>query len=374
MKCCVVGGWVRDLLLSKDGYPVHPNDRDWVVVGATPEEMTSQGFIPVGRDFPVFLHPDTHEEYALARTERKIAKGYHGFSFYTSPEITLEDDLLRRDLTINAMAIDEDGSLVDPHHGADDLKKRILRHVSAAFSEDPVRILRLARFQAKFPDFTIAAETMNLLKDMVSAGEADALTPERIHQELSKGLESTRPSKMMKVLYDCGFWQRIFPNAPVGSEAMSMIDLASERKLSLSARFAAFVFDMSSEQSCRFLKKIRASSQQMDSASTVRILREFIKNADFSNNAFNKLFYAVDAARRPERLSLAIEVLNELGLLTPFFKEDLEDLASCWRNIDSGAIAAKCTDKSMIKHAVIEARCTAISNHPTYKKYSTSQD
>lgn len=374
MKYCIVGGWVRDRLLSEDGYPVRPSDRDWVVVGATPEEMTKKGFIPVGRDFPVFLHPETHEEYALARTERKTAKGYHGFEFYTSPEISLEEDLLRRDLTINAMAIDEDGSIVDPYGGAADLKNRILRHVSDAFSEDPVRILRLARFQAKFPDFSTAPETMDLLKKMVDAGEADALTPERIHQEISKGLESARPSKMMEVLFKCGFWERIFPNAPVGKTALRLIDQSSRKNLPVSARFAALTFDMSSDQASEFLRRIRASSQQMESSAVIGILRRFLTKESFPLDELSRLFTEADVARRPERFLEALEFFDELEIPSPFSKKELTEMASSWRGIDAGAIAAKCSDKSRIKQAVLEARCAALSNHPAYKKYCAGQN
>ncbi|GHD71382.1 multifunctional CCA tRNA nucleotidyl transferase/2'3'-cyclic phosphodiesterase/2'nucleotidase/phosphatase [Vogesella fluminis] len=205
MKCYIVGGAVRDRLL---GLPVA--DRDWVVVGATPEMMQARGFRPVGKDFPVFLHPQTQEEYALARTERKSGRGYHGFVFHTSPEVTLEEDLIRRDLTINAIAEDEHGQLTDPYGGQADLQARLLRHVSPAFAEDPVRILRLARFAARF-DFAVAEETMQLMRDMVAVGEADALVAERVWQELAKGLMTARPSRMFTVLRDCGALARLLP-------------------------------------------------------------------------------------------------------------------------------------------------------------------
>ena len=194
----MVGGAVRDELL---GLPV--KDRDYVVVGATPEEMIALGYKPVGRDFPVFLHPQTHEEYALARTERKIARGYHGFEFHAAPGVTLEQDLARRDLTINAIAKDASGKLIDPHNGAADLKARVLRHVSPAFAEDPVRILRVARFAARF-GFTIADETLALMRRMVNAGEADALVAERVWQELARGLMEQKPSRMFEALRACG--------------------------------------------------------------------------------------------------------------------------------------------------------------------------
>ncbi len=209
MKLYVVGGAVRDRLL---GLPAA--DRDWVAVGATPEQMVALGYRPVGKDFPVFLHPDTHEEVALARTERKVGRGYHGFTVHAAPDVTLEDDLLRRDLTINAMAESEDGTLIDPHGGRADLAAGILRHVSPAFAEDPVRLLRLARLAARFPHFTVAPETEALLAQLVQAGEVDALVAERVWQELSRGLMAERPSRMLQVLARCGALARLLPGLP----------------------------------------------------------------------------------------------------------------------------------------------------------------
>src|SRR6476660_2054061 len=205
MKAYIVGGAVRDELL---GLPV--KDRDWVVVGATPEEMLAKGFKPVGKDFPVFLHPRTHEEYALARTERKSGRGYKGFTVHASPEVTLEEDLRRRDLTINAMAKAEDGTLIDPYGGKRDLEQHILRHVSEAFAEDPVRILRVARFAARF-GFDVAPETMALMKQMVASGEADYLVPERVWQEFAKGLMEAAPARMFAVLQECGLRPKLLP-------------------------------------------------------------------------------------------------------------------------------------------------------------------
>lgn len=202
----LVGGAVRDRLL---GLPV--KDRDWVVVGASPEALLKAGYQPVGKDFPVFLHPETHEEVALARTERKTAPGYHGFAFHAAPDVTLEQDLTRRDLTINAMAEDEAGRVIDPHGGQADLAAKVLRHVSPAFAEDPVRILRLARFAARFADFTVAPETLQLMRDMVEAGEVDALVPERVWQELSRGLMEAAPARMLTVLREAGALKRLLP-------------------------------------------------------------------------------------------------------------------------------------------------------------------
>jgi len=208
MKTYLVGGAVRDELL---GRPV--SERDWVVVGATPAQLLQQGFKAVGKDFPVFLHPETREEYALARTERKTAPGYHGFAVDARPEVTLEDDLRRRDLTINAMARDECGLLIDPHGGQQDLARRLLRHVSPAFAEDPVRILRLARFAARFAPlgFTVAGETRALMQQMVEAGEVEALVPERVFQELARALTEPEPAAFFRVLRTCGALARLFP-------------------------------------------------------------------------------------------------------------------------------------------------------------------
>jgi len=206
MKFYCVGGAIRDELL---GLPV--KDRDWVVVGGTPEALVERGFRPVGKDFPVFLHPQTREEYALARTERKAGRGYRGFTVHYAPDVSLQDDLRRRDLTINAIARDEQGSLIDPHGGLRDLNARVLRHVSDAFCEDPVRILRVARFAARFTEFTVAPQTAELMRRMVADGEVNHLVAERVWQELAKGLMEARPSRMFEVLRDCAALERILP-------------------------------------------------------------------------------------------------------------------------------------------------------------------
>lgn len=255
MKTYIVGGAVRDELL---GVPV--KDRDYVVVGATPEEMIAQGYTPVGKDFPVFLHPVTHAEYALARTERKTEPGYKGFVFHTDAGVTLEEDLIRRDLTINAMAKDESGTIVDLFNGQQDIEQRIFRHVSPAFAEDPVRILRIARFAARFPQFSVAAETNALMQTMVAAGEVDALVPERVWQELARGLMEVQPSRMFAVLRDCGALQRILPELDVlwgvpqpeqyhpeidtGVHVMMVIDYAAQTKADLPIRCAALLHDL----------------------------------------------------------------------------------------------------------------------------------
>ncbi len=255
MELYEVGGAVRDALL---GRPVQ--DRDWVAVGATPEQLIAAGYLPVGRDFPVFLHPQTREEVALARTERKTAPGYHGFVFHAAPEVTLEQDLARRDLTINAIARAADGRLIDPHGGRRDLDARVLRHVSPAFAEDPVRVLRLARFAARFTDFTVAPETEALMRAMVAAGEVDALVPERVWQELARGLMEARPSRMFEVLRGCGALARLLPEVDrlwgvpqsaehhpeidTGVHLMLVLDMSARLEAPLAVRYACLGHDL----------------------------------------------------------------------------------------------------------------------------------
>ncbi len=255
MQVYCVGGAVRDELL---GLPV--KDRDFVVVGSTVQDMLDAGYKPVGKDFPVFLHPKTHEEYALARTERKTSAGYKGFTVHAAPNVTLEEDLARRDFTVNAMARSPEGFLIDPHDGRFDINNKILRHVSSAFVEDPVRILRAARFLARLTDFTIAAETLTLMRQMVANGEVDALIPERVWQELSRGLMEAQPSRMFEVLRSCGALKIILPELDslwgvpqpaqhhpeidTGVHVMMVIDYAAKQNFSLPIRFAALVHDL----------------------------------------------------------------------------------------------------------------------------------
>ncbi len=257
MKVYLVGGAVRDSLLDR---PVH--ERDWVVVGATPEEMTARGFRPVGRDFPVFLHPETHEEYALARLERKVGPGYRGFVTEFSPQVTLEQDLLRRDLTINAMAQSEDGDLIDPYGGQDDVRRRVLRHVSPAFAEDPVRILRVARFLARYAPlgFRVAEETLAMMRSMVAAGEVDALVPERIWRELERSLGEPQPRAAIELLRACGALRSIMPELDAlfgipqrpewhpeidtGEHTLLTLQVAVMRGASTPIRFALLMHDL----------------------------------------------------------------------------------------------------------------------------------
>lgn len=334
----VVGGAVRDALL---GLPV--KDRDHVVVGATPEQMKALGFVAVGKDFPVFLHPDTHEEYALARTERKTAPGYTGFAFHAAPDVTLEQDLQRRDLTINAIAQHADGTLVDPYGGRDDLRNRIFRHVSPAFAEDPVRILRIARFAARFADFSIAPETLALMRQMVASGEVDALVPERVWQELSRGLMEDKPSRMFAVLRDCGALARILPEldalAGVPQPAqhhpeidtfvhvMMVIDIAAARGLPLPVRFAALAHDLGKggtdpadwprhiAHEARSVTLVEAVAKRLKLPNEVKDLALMTarehgnvgRAQEMRANTIVKLFERCDAFRKPARFVAMLE-------------------------------------------------------------------
>ena len=337
MKAYIVGGAVRDRLL---GLPV--KDRDWVVVGATAadvEAMIARGYRPVGQDFPVFLHPDTHEEYALARTERKVAAGYKGFTVQATPEVSLEDDLRRRDLTINAMAEDTDGALIDPYGGRDDLHARALRHVSEAFAEDPVRILRVARFAARFAPlgFAVAPETNALMRQMVDAGEADALVPERVWQELRRALGEPRPSAFFEVLRDCGALVRLFPEIArlwgvpqppqhhpeidTGVHTMMVLESAARLSDDTRIRFAALVHDLGKgttppeqwprhiaheERSVRLVEELcaryRIPNDYRDLAVLVARHHGQVHRAEeLRPGTVLELLEAADAFRRPER-------------------------------------------------------------------------
>ena len=330
-----VGGSVRDELL---GLPA--GDRDWVVVGATPEQMLAQGFQAVGKDFPVFLHPQSHEEYALARTERKTAPGYKGFAVHFSPDVTLEDDLLRRDLTINAIARAADGSLVDPFHGQADIQARIFRHVSPAFREDPVRILRLARFAARFPDFTIAPGTLALMREMTAAGEVHALVAERVWQELSRGLMSQRPSRMLQVLDQAHALRILLPHLPAPDtqpDWLTALDASAAAHDPLPVRFAILMAGMTiPEEPCIELgpkmvtsvteqaKALRASNECTDAATRLvseipgpvpQAARRWFLSPDHQNaETLLALFNRHDAWRRPERLRLLLTVAQRLAL------------------------------------------------------------
>jgi tRNA nucleotidyltransferase (CCA-adding enzyme) len=363
MEIYTVGGAVRDEML---GLPVQ--DRDYVVVGATPEEMVKQGFRPVGRDFPVFLHPQTHEEYALARTERKTAPGYHGFTFHAAPDVTLEEDLQRRDLTINAMARDGDGQLIDPHHGADDLGEGILRHVSPAFAEDPVRILRVARFAARF-DFTVAPETQALMVQMVEAGEADALVAERVWQELAKGLMEKTPSAMFTILRDCGALARVLPQLDGlyeegrADEAMMALDAAAAAATSLDVRFAALLRALEPEAVDALCTRLRAPASCRDLALlAARHGNALADGAELDADEMMQVLDTSDAWRRPERLRELIEAALAGVNGSDGARKRLRRAHEAALAVDAGAVARTQKTPDSIKAAVAQARLAAIRN------------
>lgn len=296
MEIYLVGGAVRDQLL---GLPV--KERDWVVVGATVEEMLKRGFRQVGKDFPVFLHPQTGEEYALARTERKVGRGYTGFTFNASPHVSLEEDLKRRDITINAMAQTQDGVLIDPYHGKDDLEKKILRHVSSAFVEDPVRILRIARFATRFA-FSIAPETLKLMRTMVSSGEADALVAERVWKELERALLETYPENFFSVLADCGALSVLFPAIKLPGAGISALLQAGKISPDSEVRFAALLHACSEAEINILCMRYRVPSHHHELAILVTKQLPSYQNATklAVPDVLNFLL-AVDAFRRESR-------------------------------------------------------------------------
>jgi tRNA nucleotidyltransferase (CCA-adding enzyme) len=365
MKFYRVGGYVRDALLGEDRQQrgeldaALETDRDWVVVGGSPDDMIARGFRPVGRDFPVFLHPETHEEYALARTERKTAPGYKGFVFHAAPDVTLEADLERRDLTINAMALDEDGRLIDPHNGARDLRAGVLRHVSPAFVEDPVRILRLARFAARFPEFRVAPETAELVRQMVANGEADALVPERVMQELSRGLMERKPSRMLGVLAESGLLGRLYGELEDLGPAAAALDRAADRKLVLPARFAVLAGACRSPRGVAdLIGKLRVPQESAQLARLHVELREALANAQSSAAIVDTLERA-DAFRRPERFELLLQAFETAsGSSADRFREALRASAE----VDAGALASlHRNDPAEIPRAVRQARVVAVS-------------
>ena len=345
---------MRDELL---GLPV--KDRDYVVVGSTPEEMLRLGFRPVGKDFPVFLHPTSHEEYALARTERKTAPGYKGFQFHTAPEVTLEQDLGRRDLSINAIARDELGKLIDPHGGVADLRAGVLRHVSSAFIEDPVRILRTARFAARF-GFRVAEETQTLMRRMVEAGEVDALVPERVWQEFSRGLMEKQPLRMFDVLRDCGALNRIFPQWEYINEARAFPALSRgvDSNAPLPSRYACLFVDTEPDIVEQVAAQLRVPAECRDLAFLISSFGASIAQAkNLGADALLDLLQQSDALRRPARFIILLEVasfdgcdVSQLNLL----QESLKIL----EEVDAAAIAAKYPDD--IVAALRTARINAL--------------
>ena len=411
MQVYIVGGAVRDELL---GLPV--KDHDYVVVGSTAEQMIADGFRPVGKDFPVFLHPETHEEYALARTERKTAVGYKGFTVQASPEVTLEEDLARRDLTINAIAKqanknnpehsgtqNEQARLVDPFNGLADIQSKTLRHVSDAFAEDPVRILRAARFAARFADFTVAPETNRLMQQMVAAGEVDALVPERVWQELAKGLMEQKPSRMFEVLRDCGALQKILPELDrlwgvpqppqhhpeidTGVHVMMVIDYAAKQNFSLPVRFAALMHDLGKGTTPvdvwprHIGHEIRSVDLLKEVSKRLRVPNDCKELAHIVAKFHGKLHQAskmrpdtlleflmeLDAIRQPDRFNYFLKACEadsrgRTGLESCDLPEAelLKKALKAVISVDAGAIAQGFNEAEKIKAALFDARLEAI--------------
>lgn len=392
MQTYLVGGAVRDALM---GLPVH--DRDWVVVGTTAQAMREAGYVQVGRDFPVFLHPQSQEEYALARTERKTAPGYHGFAVHADPSVTLEQDLARRDLTINAMAVPQsalnaavsagqaiDASLVmDPFGGQRDMAQRQLRHVTAAFAEDPLRILRVARFAARFVDFSVATETLALMRDMVQAGEVDHLVPERVWQELSKGLMEAQPSRMFAVLRECGALQRLLPEldrlwgvpqspqhhpeVDTGVHVMLVLDMAAQLGASLPVRWACLTHDLGKGTTPanvlprhighegRGVKLLAAVCQRLRVPLECAQLAELVarehgnihRSAALGADALLRLLERCDALRKPQRfldalLACECDARGRLGLHDSAYPQRarLAAVLQCVQAVDAASMAA----------------------------------
>lgn len=398
MQIFIVGGAVRDELLGR------PNaDRDYVVVGATPDALLKQGFRPVGKDFPVFLHPTTQEEYALARTERKSGQGYHGFTFHAAPDVTLEEDLARRDLTINAMAKAPDGTLIDPFHGQRDLSAKILRHVGPAFAEDPVRILRIARFAARFSDFSVAPETLELMRHMVASGEIDHLVAERVWQELATGLLEDKPSRMFEVLRECDALAKLLPELDAlfgvpqradyhpeidtGIHTMMVVDQSAKRGFGLPVRFAALTHDLGKgttpadilprhigheERSVQLTEKLgarlRVPSECRDLALLMaRFHGNVHRAADLKASTIVTLFEKTDALRRPERFQQLLDAClcdytGRLGWENRPYDSPRYLLAALTavNAVEAGKIAQACTDKAKIPERIHSARVSAL--------------
>lgn len=404
MQIYIVGGAVRDELLGRPSV-----DRDYVVVGATPEAMLAAGYKPVGKDFPVFLHPQSHEEYALARTERKTGRGYHGFAFHAAPDVTLEEDLARRDLTINAMAKAADGSLVDPFYGQRDLEAKILRHVGPAFAEDPVRILRIARFAARFADFSIAPETLRLMREMVVAGEVDHLVAERVWQELAKGMMESQPSRMFEVLRECGALARLLPEVEAlfgvpqrpdyhpevdtGVHTMMTLDQSAVFGYELPVRYAALTHDLGKaetpadilprhigheERSVRLVEqmsaRLRVPNDCRDLALlTARFHGHVHRVADLRAATIVTLFENTDALRRPQRFQQFLEACRcdytgRLGWQEKVYDAPQRLLTALFavNAVEAGKIALSCKNRAAIPDMIHAARVEAVKTALNY--------
>ena len=371
MKIYCVGGALRDELLG-----LAVQDRDWVVVGASPEDLIAKGFTPVGKDFPVFLHPETHEEYALARTERKTGPGYRGFEVQFDASVTLEDDLLRRDLTINAMARAQGGALIDPYQGQRDVAQRVFRHVSPAFAEDPVRVLRVARFAARFTEFTVAPETLALMRSMVEAGELAALVPERVWQELARGLMAEQPSRMFDVLQLAHALPVLFkPLAAAWAEPAtqaasspfvqassrpslaSLLDRAAKAGLNLEQRYAVLCHRLGNDVSV-LCQHWRVPSECRDMAQIVAREFEQIQSSEtLAAEGLASLLEKVDAKRKPQRLDA---ILDACEVIAPFARGRLKTAQRVLSELDEAAVAKAQVNPAAIKAAVSLARIAAL--------------
>lgn len=359
LKKYIVGGWVRDKLLAELGHPMQSNDRDWVVTNATPEEMLRLKFIPIGNDFPVFLHPETHEEYALARTERKSGHGYKGFTFFADPSVTLEQDLLRRDLTINAMAMDEEGHIIDPYGGFEDLKNGVLRHVSAAFEEDPLRLLRVSRFRAKLPWFRIAEETKVMLKRMVESGEVDTLVPERVTQEIRKALAEESVSVFFDELKVSGFIDRVFPDWRQTEFSRTLLD-DLRSGFTEEEKFAASIAAIDPVKLPALLDALRMPKKLNEFA---MLFSESLRDG-FENAAAGKEVLSVlrqkDALRRPDRFARLLRLLKAARRIDS--EEKWLTSLEAVRSLDFRSISAGAPDKSRIPELIREASVRAIDD------------
>jgi len=391
LKFYRVGGSVRDELMGR-----RAGDRDWVVVGATPEILVASGYRPVGRDFPVFLHPETREEYALARTERKHGRGYRGFEFFASPEVTLEQDLERRDLTINAMARDETGALIDPFGGAADLRAGVLRHVSPAFAEDPLRVLRVARFAARF-GFDVAPATEALLRRLVATGELSTIAPERVWQELATGLMEHHPSRMIAVLRDCGALPALLPEVDAlfgvpqrvrdhpeidaGVHLVRALDYAAAKDFALPVRYGVLVHDLgkgatprrawpnhaghealSVRLAERMSTRLRVPVECRDAGRLVARWHGAVHGArELRAAEWLDLLGAADALRRPERLDTLIEACQCDAMSLPGRRGDyvpatlVRGALAAARSVDAGTVARRVRSAAAQKDAIAKA-------------------
>jgi tRNA nucleotidyltransferase (CCA-adding enzyme) len=359
MQIYLVGGAVRDKLM---GLPT--KDKDWVVVGSTPEELCQKGFKPVGKDFPVFLHPETHEEYALARTERKTAKGYKGFTFYFDTDVTLEQDLQRRDLTINAIAESPDGQLIDPYNGHHDIQKKVFNHVSSAFSEDPVRILRVARFASRFPDFKVHKDTNTLMKTMANNGEVDALVTERIWQELSRALSYAQPIRFFEVLIACHAHKRLWPEiTPTQLNALQRVsDSLSEPHL----RFAALLQSLKTLQVSALIKRLHPPKVYKNIAECTNKHHSKFLQIDLScAKAIWNLYKATDALRQPEKFNQFCQVCDRLANHSQESNKTrlLQHCLYCIRKIDTHPIQQKNLTGTEFAQALSALQIQTINDH-----------